>query len=91
MLEELQHRIANSLQIIASIILMKARAVQSEETRFHLEDAHKRVLSIAAAETAARLGGSRSHRNCTLSLTVVREPCDLDDWWQPADLAESGW
>ena len=50
LLEELQHRIANSLQIIASIILMKARAVQSEETRFHLQDAHKRVLSIAAVQ-----------------------------------------
>ena len=50
LLEELQHRIANSLQIIASIILMKARVVQSEETRFHLEDAHKRVLSIAAVQ-----------------------------------------
>ena len=50
LLEELQHRIANSLQIIASIILMKARAVKSKETRFHLEDAHKRVLSIAAVQ-----------------------------------------
>ena len=50
LLEELQHRIANSLQIIASIILMKARAVQSDETRLHLEDAHKRVLSIAAVQ-----------------------------------------
>jgi two-component sensor histidine kinase len=50
LLEELQHRIANSLQIIASIILMKARAVQSTETRFHLEDTHKRVLSIAAVQ-----------------------------------------
>jgi chemotaxis protein methyltransferase CheR len=50
LLEELQHRIANSLQIIASIILMKARVVQSQETRFHLEDAHKRVLSIAAVQ-----------------------------------------
>ncbi len=50
LLEELQHRIANSLQIIASIILMKARAVKSEETRSHLEDAHKRVLSIAAVQ-----------------------------------------
>jgi two-component sensor histidine kinase len=50
LLEELQHRISNSLQIIASIILMKARVVQSEETRFHLEDAHKRVLSIAAVQ-----------------------------------------
>jgi two-component sensor histidine kinase len=36
LLEEMQHRIANSLQIIASIILMKARTVQSEETRLHL-------------------------------------------------------
>ena len=50
LLEELQHRTANSLQIIASIILMKARAVKSEETRFHLEDAHKRVLAIAAVQ-----------------------------------------
>jgi chemotaxis protein methyltransferase CheR len=38
------------LQIIASIVLMKARAVQSDETRFHLEDTHKRVLSIAAVQ-----------------------------------------
>lgn len=50
LLEELQHRTANSLQIIASIILMKARAVKSDETRYHLEDAHKRVLAIAAVQ-----------------------------------------
>jgi two-component sensor histidine kinase len=50
LLEEMQHRIANSLQIIASIILMKARTVQSEETRLHLQDAHSRVMSIAAVQ-----------------------------------------
>ena len=50
LLEELQHRVANSLQIIASILLLKARAVQSEETRLQLEDAHQRVLSIAAVQ-----------------------------------------
>ena len=50
LLEELQHRIANSLQIIASIILMKAKAVQSEETRLHLQDTHKRVMSVAAVQ-----------------------------------------
>ena len=50
LLEELQHRIANSLQIIASILLMKARTVQSEETRFHLQDAHNRVMSVAAIQ-----------------------------------------
>lgn len=50
LLEELQHRVANSLQIIAAIILMKAKAVDSEETRHHLHDAHKRVMSIAAVQ-----------------------------------------
>ena len=50
LLVEIQHRVANSLQIIASILLLKARAVQSEETRLQLEDAHQRVLSIAAVQ-----------------------------------------
>ena len=58
LLEELQHRIANSLQIIASIILMKARAVQSEETRLHLQDAHKRVMSIAAVQRQLHASGA---------------------------------
>ena len=46
----MQHRVANSLQIIASILLIKARTVQSEETRLQLEDAHQRVLSVAAVQ-----------------------------------------
>jgi chemotaxis protein methyltransferase CheR len=50
LLDELQHRISNSLQIIASIILMKAKSVESEETRVHLQDAHKRVMSVAAVQ-----------------------------------------
>jgi chemotaxis protein methyltransferase CheR len=61
LLQEMQHRVANSLQIIASILLIKARTVQSEETRFQLEDAHKRVLSVAAVQQhldAAGRGGS---------------------------------
>jgi two-component sensor histidine kinase len=58
MLEELQHRIANSLQIIAGIILMKAARVESEETRGHLQDAHKRVMSIAAVQQQLHAAGS---------------------------------
>lgn len=50
LLEELKHRISNSLQIIASIILMKAKSVESDETRVHLQDAHRRVISIAAVQ-----------------------------------------
>ena len=50
LLEEMRHRVANSLQIIASILLIKAQAVASQETRFHLEDAHKRVMSVATVQ-----------------------------------------
>lgn len=47
LLQEVQHRVANSLQIIASIILQSARKVQSPETQAHLNDAHSRVMSVA--------------------------------------------
>ena len=57
LMEELQHRVANSLQIIASILLMKARTVQSEETRLYLQDAHKRVMSIAAVQKQLHASG----------------------------------
>jgi two-component sensor histidine kinase len=50
LLQEIQHRFANSLQIIASILLLKARMVQSEETRLNLQEAHKRILSVAAVQ-----------------------------------------
>jgi chemotaxis protein methyltransferase CheR len=50
LLREMSHRVANSLQIIASILLLKARAVQSAETREHLEDAHRRIISVASVQ-----------------------------------------
>src|SRR4029077_19421342 len=50
LLQEMQHRIGNSLQIIASILSLKARAVQSEDTRLHLLDAQQRVMSVAAVQ-----------------------------------------
>ncbi|MBI2262464.1 MAG: ATP-binding protein [Caulobacterales bacterium] len=57
LLEEMQHRVANSLQIIASILLIKARAVTSEETRHHLKDAHQRVLSVAEVQSQLHASG----------------------------------
>jgi two-component sensor histidine kinase len=50
LLLEMQHRVVNSLQIIASILLLKAQTVRSEETRLHLRDAHRRVMSVAAVQ-----------------------------------------
>jgi len=50
LLREMNHRINNSLQIIASILLLKAHTVQSEETRRHLQDAHERVMAVATVQ-----------------------------------------
>ncbi|HEY4941451.1 MAG TPA: sensor histidine kinase [Rhizomicrobium sp.] len=50
LLQELQHRVANSLQIIASVLMQSARRVQSDELRGHLRDAHQRVMSVAALQ-----------------------------------------
>lgn len=47
LLQEIRHRVANSLQIIASVMMQNARRSQSEETRSHLRDAHNRVMSVA--------------------------------------------
>ncbi len=59
LLQEIQHRVANSLQIVASVLLQSARRIPSEETRSHLYDAHQRVMSVAAVQrqlAASRLG-----------------------------------
>jgi len=61
LLQEMQHRVANSLQIIASILLLKASTVQSDEIKAHLHDAHRRVMSVAAVQQqlqAAKHGDS---------------------------------
>lgn len=50
LLQEMNHRVNNSLQIIASILLLKAQTVQSEETRQHLQDAHERVMAVATVQ-----------------------------------------
>jgi two-component sensor histidine kinase len=50
LLQELEHRIANSLQIIASVLMQSARKVRSEQARGHLRDARNRVMSIATMQ-----------------------------------------
>ncbi len=58
LLLEVNHRVANSLQIIASILLMKARTVRSEESRGHLRDMHQRLILVASIQR--RLCGSEA-------------------------------
>ena len=68
LLEELEHRVVNSLQIIASIIMLKARAVESDETRRHLEErSQPRHLGRHRSKAPARLRRQRDDRNAALS------------------------
>lgn len=57
LLREVRHRIANSLQIIASVLLQEARRTRSDETRAHLKNAHHRVMSVAAMERQLSTSG----------------------------------
>ena len=50
LLQEMNHRVSNSLQIIASILLLKAQSVRSMETRRHLREAHERVVAVATVQ-----------------------------------------
>lgn len=56
LLQDVRHRVANSLQIVASVLLQNAKKTSSDETRGHLRDAHHRVMSVAALER--QLAGS---------------------------------
>src|SRR5690348_5842806 len=50
LLREMQHRVANTLQIVASILSLKARTVNSDDARLHLLDAYSRVMAVAAVQ-----------------------------------------
>ena len=103
MLRELQHRVANSLQIIASVLMQSARNVQSEETRTHLNAAHHRVLSVGAMQQHLMPGGKgavelRSYftQLCqSLAASMIPDPdlvtltVDADQSWLDAEDAVS--
>ena len=103
LLQELQHRVANSLQIIASVLMMSARKVQSEETRNHLQNAHSRVMSIAAVQQQLASAGTNDiklrpylDQLCqSLGASMIRDPrqiklgIDVDDSIVGADTSIS--
>ncbi len=103
LLQEVQHRVANSLQIIASVLMQSARRVQSEEARGHLHDARHRIMSIAALQRqlSTSAGGSVELRAyftqlCqSLGASMIADPerlsikVTVDDSSIPADISIS--
>ena len=103
LLQEVQHRVANSLQIIASVLMQSARRVQSEEARGHIHNAHNRVMSIAALQRqlSTSNGGDVDLRpyftqlSQTLGASMIAEPerlsikVTVDDSAVKADISVS--
>lgn len=79
LLQELHHRVANSLQIIASVLMQSARKVVSDETRTHLYDAHQRVMSVRSPSAATRGFPPGRCRDAALSGRIVRKHWRFDD------------
>ena len=85
LLQEVQHRVANSLQIIASVLMQSARRVQSDEARGHLHNAHHRVMSIATLQKqlSTSMGGSIELRayftqlSQSLGASMIADPARL--------------
>jgi two-component sensor histidine kinase len=60
LMQEVRHRVANSLQIIASVMMLNARRTSSDELRGHLRDARNRVMSIADLQQQLALASDES-------------------------------
>jgi two-component sensor histidine kinase len=83
--QELQHRIANSLQIIASVLMQSARRSTSAQTRSDLFDTHSRVMSVAALGrqlVASNVGEVRLREYFTelcqsIGASMIRDPKKL--------------
>jgi two-component sensor histidine kinase len=103
LLQELQHRVANSLQIIASVLMQSAKKVRSEQARDHLRDARNRVMSVATMQrqlATTRLGDVALHGYFTelcasIGASMIRDHSQLslevsvDGSMAPADMSTS--
>lgn len=83
LLRKMQHRVAaNSMQIVASILSLKARTVNSNDARLHLLDAYSRVMAVAAVQRqlldskqpdTIRIGDYLSELGRTLAKSLTQE------------------
>ena len=65
--------------IIASILLIKARTVQSEETRCNCS-AHQRFLSVATSHSICIPHSRRANRDWQIHFKTMRNTGGIDDW-----------
>ena len=80
LLRELEHRVANSLQIIASILMLKARTRDlGRNPPASAGRASTRYGASGRAGASSRIRAVRPDRGRSLPVEAVRKPCGLDD------------
>ncbi|MBI0538552.1 GAF domain-containing protein [Roseomonas sp. KE2513] len=72
---EIDHRVKNSLQIVAGVMLMQARGVSDPVARAAFEDTYARVMSVARVHDT--LHRSEDIENVDLGATLLRLCDDL--------------
>ena len=101
--QELQHRVANSLQIIASVLMQSARRAPASELKGYLFDAHSRVMSVAALQrqlaatqaSEVKLGAYFTELCESIGASMIQDPerlalsVDADEGAASADVSVS--
>jgi len=98
LLHEVEHRVKNSLQMTASLVLLKARRLQNPEARKVLQEIAERVGALAAAHRLLYASGNVSRFNLKeftselaeeLILSLPKGQVDLRLDVQPLGIAAS--
>jgi two-component sensor histidine kinase len=103
LLREARHRIGNSLQVVAGVLLHSAQKSETDSARAHLNAAYSRVMAVAALERQLASGSGDDvelpgylGRLCdTVTASVIEDPerivlkAFVDPVVLPADAAAS--
>lgn len=83
MLHEVNHRVANSLQLVSAFVYMQARNAGNEETRAALEDTQRRIEAIARVHRRLYTGDSVNEVDMAEYLGALL--ADLEETWSTPD------
>ena len=83
MLHEVNHRVANSLQLVSAMVHMQARSVEGEAAKTALADTQRRIGAIAQVHRRLYTGESVSKVDMAEYLEALL--ADLEETWSTAE------
>ena len=82
MLREVHHRVKNNLQVIASLLQMQARRVQSEEAKSVLEESVNRIQSVAVVHEFLSQGATGTIDLKEIATRIVFQIPIFENFWK---------